>query len=82
MIHFIKMTTSLLLVTADAGFSSALHQSVEQEGYHLHIVKGKGEAVVKLDQENCSLALLDLDLGEHFVSDVGSAIRGRTRDHI
>jgi len=69
------MTTSLLLVTTDARFSNVLRQSIEQEGYRLHIAKGKGEAVVKLDEENCSLALLDLDLGERFVSEVGRAIR-------
>ncbi len=75
MIHFIKMTTSLLLVTTDARFANILRRSIEQEGYHLQIVKTKGEAVVKVNQENCSLALLDLDLGGHFVSDIGRAIR-------
>jgi REP element-mobilizing transposase RayT len=69
------MTTNLLLVTADTRFSAVLLQSVEQEGYHLHVVKGKGEAVVKVDEENCTLAFLDLDLGERSVSDIGRAIR-------
>jgi len=70
-----KMTTNLLLVTTDAGFSTALLQGIEHEGYRLHVVRGKGEAVVKVDEENCSLALLDLDLGKHPVSEIGQAIR-------
>jgi len=69
------MTTNLLLVTTDVGFSTSLLQGIEHEGYRLHVVKGKGEAVVKVDEENCSLALLDLDLGKHPVSDIGRAIR-------
>ena len=64
------MTVSLLLVTADVSFSNVLRQTVEQESYRLHVVKGKGEAVVKIDEENCSLALLDLDLGERSVADI------------
>ncbi len=75
MIHFIKMTTSLLLVTADIKLTKILLQSIEHEGHRLHVVKGKGEAVVKVDEENCSLALLDLDLGERPVSDIGRALR-------
>jgi REP element-mobilizing transposase RayT len=69
------MTANLLLVTADAKFSATLFQSVEQEGYHLHVAKGKSEAVIKVDEEHCSLAFLDLDLGERSVSDIGRAIR-------
>jgi len=69
------MIASLLLVTADARFSNVLLQSIEHQGYRLHIVKGKGEAVVKVNEENCSLALLDLDLGEHPISEIGRAIR-------
>ena len=69
------MTTSLLLVTADTRLTKTLFQSIEHEGYRLHIAKGKGEAVVKLNEENCSLALLDLDLGERPISDIGRALR-------
>lgn len=69
------MTASLLLVTADVRFSNVLRQTVEHESYRLHVVKGKGEAVVKIDEENCSLVLLDLDLGERVVTDIGRALR-------
>ncbi len=75
MIHFIKMTNNLLLVTADSLFAKRLSTSLEQEGYRLSIAKGKGEAVVRADEQNCSSAFLDLDLGEKFVSELGRALR-------
>jgi len=46
------MAKNLLLVTADANFSRILLQGLEQEGHRVHVVKGKGEAVVRADQEN------------------------------
>jgi len=69
------MTKNLLLVTADIAFANVLLHGLEQEGYRVHIVKGKGEAVVRADEENCSLAFLDLDLGHRVVADIGRALR-------
>lgn len=69
------MAKNILLVTADANFARVLLQGLEQEGYRLHVVKGKGEAIVRADEENCSLAFLDLDLGESAVADIGRALR-------
>jgi len=69
------MAKNLLLVTADANFSRVLLQGLEQEGHRVHVVKGKGEAVVRADQQNCSLAFLDLDLGEKAVADIGGSLR-------
>jgi REP element-mobilizing transposase RayT/DNA-binding response OmpR family regulator len=69
------MTKNLLLVTNNAGLSKSMQQGIEQAGYHLFIVKRKGEAIILTDEENCSLAILDLDIGEHAVSEIGSAIR-------
>ena len=70
-----KMTNNLLLVTADGLFAKRLSASLEQEGYRLSVAKGKGEAVVRADEQNCSTAFLDLDLGEKFVSELGRALR-------
>ncbi len=75
MIHFIKMTNNLLLVTADSLFAKRLSSSLEQEGYRLYSAKGKGEAVVRADEQNCSTAFLDLDLGEKFTLELGRALR-------
>ena len=69
------MDKSLLLVTADAYFAKVLLQSLEREGYRVHIVKGKGEAVVRADEQNCSLAFLDTDLGQRLASEIGRALR-------
>jgi len=69
------MAKNLLLVTADMNFSRVLLQGLEQEGHRVHVVKGKGEAVIRADQENCSLAFLDLDLGEKAIADIGGSLR-------
>ncbi|HET9906638.1 MAG TPA: IS200/IS605 family transposase [Anaerolineales bacterium] len=69
------MTHSLLLVSADTSFAQLLLHGLEQEGYLVHIVKGKGEAVVRADEANCSLAFLDMDLGYRAVLDIGGALR-------
>jgi len=69
------MTKKLLLVTNNANLARIMQQGIEQAGYHLFIVKRKGEAIILTDEENCSLAFLDLDIGERAVIDIGSAIR-------
>jgi putative transposase len=69
------MSKSLLLVSADTNFARVLLHGLEQEGYRVNIVKGKGEAVVRADEENCSLALLDTDLGHRAVVDISKALR-------
>jgi len=69
------MTKSLLLVTADTSFARVLLQGLEQEGYRVHVAKGRGEAVVRADEENCSLAFLDMDFGYKAVYEIGRALR-------
>jgi REP element-mobilizing transposase RayT/CheY-like chemotaxis protein len=69
------MAKDLLLVTTDANFAKVLLQGLEREGYRVHVVKGKGEAVVRADEENCILAFLDMDLGYKAVADIGRSLR-------
>jgi len=69
------MTNYLLLVTADGLFAKRLSANLEQEGYRVSVAKGKGEAVVRADEQNCATAFLDLELGEKFVSELGLALR-------
>jgi len=69
------MAKSLLFVTNDAGFINGMRQGIEQAGYSLYVARRKGEAIILTDEENCSTAFLDLDIGEHAVADIGSAIR-------
>src|SRR5688572_745476 len=70
-----KMVKDLLLVTTDANFAKVLLQGLGKEGYRVHVAKGKGEAVVRADEENCTLAFLDMDLGHKAVSDIGQSLR-------
>ena len=69
------MNQNLLLVTGDTYFGKLLLQSLEREGYRVHVTKGKGEAVVRADEHNCPLAFLDSDLGYKVVSEIGRALR-------
>lgn len=69
------MAKNLLLVTADTNFGQVLLHGLEQAGYSVFIVKGKGEAVVRADEKNCSLAFLDMDLGYRAVLDIGKGLR-------
>jgi len=69
------MTNNLLLVTSDGMFAKKMTSSLEQEGYRVHPAKGKGEAVVRADEQNCATAFLDLELGEKFVLELGRALR-------
>src|SRR5919108_5092354 len=69
------MTKSLLIVSADAKFAQVLLHGLEQEGYRVQITKGKGEAVVRADEENSSLAFLDMDLGYRAAVEIGQALR-------
>src|SRR5574339_773526 len=69
------MIKSLLIVSADTKFSQVLLHGLEQEGYRVQITKGKGESVVRADEENSSLAFLDMELGYRAVIEIGQALR-------
>ena len=69
------MTKNLLIVSADAKFAQILLHGLEQEGYRVQITKGKGETVVRADEDNSSFALLDMDLGYRNVLEIGQALR-------
>ena len=69
------MAKDLLLVTADTYFAKLVSQGLEKEGYRVHTAKGKGEAVVRADEENCALAFLDADLGYKAVVEIGRSLR-------
>jgi len=69
------MTKSLLIVSADTKFAQVLLHGLEQEGYRVQITSGKGETVVRADEENSSLAFLDMDLGYRAVLETGQALR-------
>lgn len=69
------MAGNLLFVTNNAGFINGMRHGIEKAGYSLYIAKRKNEAVIFVNEEKCSLAFLDLDIGEQSVADIGTAIR-------
>lgn len=69
------MAKNILLVTTDANFVRVLLQGLGQEGHHIQVARGKGEAVVRADEHDTDLAFLDLDLGERNISEIGRALR-------
>src|SRR5512134_2419353 len=69
------MTKNLLIVSADTTFTEVLLHGLEQEGYRVHITKGKGDSVVRADEANVSLAFLDMDMGYRAVLEIGQALR-------
>lgn len=70
------MAINVLVVTSSPAVSDSIYRNLDETGpYRVHIVKDKASAVVKSDEESCTVAILDLDLGEHWVSDIGRALR-------
>jgi REP element-mobilizing transposase RayT/DNA-binding NarL/FixJ family response regulator len=70
------MANNLLVVTPAPAVADAIRRSLEEAGnYVIHIVNNKAAAVVKADEANCSLAILDIDLGETWVREIGLALR-------
>jgi REP element-mobilizing transposase RayT/CheY-like chemotaxis protein len=70
------MVSNLLVVTPTPSVADAIRRSLEEAGrYDIHIVNNKAAAVVKADEADCYLAILDLDLGEHWVREIGLALR-------
>ncbi len=69
------MAKNLLLVTSDLNFARVLLQGLGQEGFGVDVVKTKSEAIVRADEHDCRLAFLDLSLGEHAITEIGTALR-------
>ncbi len=70
------MTTNLLVVTPSPGFGEYVRRSLEETGsYRVFVVNSKAAAIVRADEESCTLAFLDLDLGEQWVEEVGQSLR-------
>jgi REP element-mobilizing transposase RayT/CheY-like chemotaxis protein len=76
MIHFMRMKAGLLVITPQASFGELIRQSLNDTGsFDVYMVNGKAEAISALDKANCSLALLDMELGEKSVLEIGSSLR-------
>jgi REP element-mobilizing transposase RayT/CheY-like chemotaxis protein len=70
------MSTNLLVVTPTVSMGEMLRKTLEPSGaYRVHVVHSKSEAIVRADEENCSLVFLDLELGEYRVNEIGQSLR-------
>jgi len=75
------MNASLLVVTPSANFGESVRKTLEEtEIFRVHVVSNKATAVVRADEEDCRLALLDLALGDDWVSEIGQALRSLRPD--
>src|SRR3990172_11757332 len=76
MIHSVCMKAGLLVVTPQASFGEHIRQSLSNTGsFRIHMANSKAEATSTIEKENCSLALLDMELGENAVLEIGRSIR-------
>jgi REP element-mobilizing transposase RayT len=76
MINLNKMRTNLLVVTPQVSFGELIRQSVIEAGsYNVHVVKNFEDAGQIAQEELCTLALMDMELGEEVLLKVGQALR-------
>ncbi len=75
------MKASLLVVTPKASFGELIRQSLSDTGsFRVHMAKGKADAVLAAKKENCTLALLDMELGEKTLLEIGRSLRSMNPD--
>lgn len=70
------MKADLLVVTPQASFGELIRQSLSDTGsFRIHMASDKAQAILAAEKNNCSLALLDMELGEKDVLDTGRSVR-------
>ena len=75
------MKANLLVVTPQVSFGELIRQSLSDTGsFHVHRVNDKAEAILKAEKENCTLALLDMEVGEKTLLDIGHSLRSMNPD--
>lgn len=71
-----SMKAGLLVVTPQASFGELIRQSLNDTGsFHIHVANSKAEAALAIEREHCSLALLDMELGENAILEIGRSLR-------
>ncbi len=75
------MRANLLVVTPQASFGELIRQSLSDTGsFRIHMANGKAEAILAAEKEHCTLALLDMELGEQALLEIGHSIRSVNPD--
>ena len=75
------MESNLLVVTPQASFGELIRQSLSDTGsFRVLMAKGKADAILTAEKENCTLTLLDMELGESPILDIGRSLRSINPD--
>jgi len=75
------MEANLLVVTPQASFGELIRQSLSDTGsFRVLMAKGKADAILTAEKEHCTLALLDMELGESPILDIGRSVRSINPD--
>ena len=76
-----RMKADLLVITPQASLGEQIRQSLRNTGsFRIHEAKGKANAILAAEKENCTLALLDMELGESVLLDIGRSLRSMNPD--
>ena len=76
-----RMKANLLVVTPQASFGELIRQSLSDTGsFRIHMANDKAEAILAAEKGNCTLALLDMELGEKTLLEIGHSIRSINPD--
>ena len=76
-----RMKANLLVVTPQTSLGELIHQSLSDTGsFHVNTAKSKAGAILKAEEEVCTLALLDMELGESALLDIGRSLRSINPD--
>ncbi len=80
-IHFVRMKADILVVTQQASFGELIRQSLSNTGsFRVHMANEKSQALLAAEKENFTLALLDTELGEKNVLEIGRSLRSMNPD--
>lgn len=75
------MKAGLLVITPQASFGELIRKSLIDTGaFDIHIASGRAEASLVLENAICSLALLDMELGEKSILEIGPSLRDLNPD--
>jgi REP element-mobilizing transposase RayT len=75
------MEANLLVVTPQDSFGELIRQSLSDTGsFRVHMAKGKADAILTAEQQNCTLTLLDMELGENPILSIGRSLRSINPD--
>ena len=76
-----RMKANLLVVTPQASFGELIRQSLSDTGsFRIHMANDKAEAILAAEKGHCTLALLDMELGEKTLLEIGHSIRSINPD--